>query len=281
MRYKTIAGLLILAVILAWHPAFAQKAKTAKAPVPQAAQEKQPAFDPQAREILLKMCEFMKAQQQFTFKAEVTDDHLTENGEVVQVSFDLEAYMRRPDRLRIDGVGDLMGKQFYYDGKTITLYDKTHNVYATEEAPPEIEAALDKAHREYNLRIALADLAGASLCDHMSKGITHGIYAGMHKVRGVLCHHFTFDRKDAHVQVWVQDGDQPLIRKVVITREGLPHSPQWSAVLTDWNLDPRLDDNVFVYVPPEGAEKIEFVRPQTAQASKPTPQRPKNKGGKQ
>jgi hypothetical protein len=55
-------------------------------------------------------------------------------GKKLQFAFDLEAFVRRPDRLRINAQGDIENKQFIYDGKTITLYDQTTNAYAVMAA---------------------------------------------------------------------------------------------------------------------------------------------------
>ena len=252
--------------------------REAKSPPAQTGQEKSPLFDPKAREILQNMCGFMKSQQDFSFKAEVTDDRLSDNGEPVQYSFDLQAYVRRPDRLRIKGEGDNVNKDFIYDGKTFTLYDKTRNVYATEEVPADIEGALAVASSKYNLTIALADMASAKLCEHIANGISNVRYEGMHNVHGVPAHHFSFDRGDVRFQIWVATGDRPMLEKVVITREGLPYSPQWTAYITEWNFEPQLQDDQFAFVPPQGAEKIDFAPLQTSLSPAPIPETKKKKG---
>ena len=43
--------------------------------------------------------------------------------------------MRRPDKLRVNADGDLVNKEFFFNGKTITLYDKNDKVYGTVEVP--------------------------------------------------------------------------------------------------------------------------------------------------
>jgi hypothetical protein len=279
MRYKTISCLLVLMVLGSW-PAYARKAEESKS-TPQTAQNKAPVFDPQAREILQNVCGFMKSQPAFTFKAEVTDDQLpaTGKGEPVQYSFDLEASVRRPDKLLIKGEGDEANKEFVYDGTTFTLYDRNHNVYATEEASGDIEGALDAAQSRHNLTIALADMASAKLCEHISNGIRNGRYEGIHHVRGVPAHHISFDRDGVRFQVWVATGDQPILKKVLITKGELPYSPQWSAYFTEWNFDPQLKDSLFAYVPPQGAEKIEFAPLQTSLGPEAVPKTGKKKGG--
>ena len=274
---KTMAYLLILGMVLAGPSAFAQKAKEDKTPAPQA-RGTGPVFDPQSREILLKTCEFMKSQQEFSFKAEITDDELSATGRPVQHAFDLEAFVRRPDKLRVDGQGDVVNKRFVYDGKSFTLYDKDHNVYATADAPGDIEGALDRAHKNFNLTIALADLAGANLCEHISTGISNGSYIGENIVQGVKAYHFGFDKNNMHYQLWVETGDKPLIRKIVITQPSKPYSLQWSATITGWNFDPKLQDSLFAFVPPDGAEKIDFAPVQTVRAPAAKHGAARNKG---
>ena len=223
------------------------------------------------------MCDFLKSQQQFTYKAEVADDQVYDGGKKLQYGIDMETSVRRPDRLRVNAEGDLVDKQFYFDGKTITLYDKDHNVYGVLAVPPDIESALEKASKEFGVRVALTDLASPNLCEHIGKRIKHSIYVGLHKVRGVPCHHLAFDGDEAHLQVWIEAGDKPLPRKVVMTAKKLPGSPEWMAYLYDWNLSPQLEDNLFVFTPPEGAEKIKFIPVKTGPAPKT---KPGKKGGK-
>ena len=109
---------------------------------------------PDARLILQKMCDFLKSQQQFSYKAEVADDEVYQGGKKLQYGIDMETFVRRPDRLRVNAEGDLIDKQFYFDGKTITLYDKDHNVYGVLAVPPDIESALEKANKEFGVRVA-------------------------------------------------------------------------------------------------------------------------------
>ena len=189
------------------------------------------------------------------------------------MSIDMETFVQRPDRLRVNAEGDLVDKQFYFDGKTITLYDKDHNVYGILEVPPDIESALEKANKEFGVRVALTDLASPNLWEFLNKHIKHSLYVGLSKVRGVPCHHLAFDGAVAHVQVWIEAGDKPLPRKVVMTAEKAPGSPEWMAYLYDWNLSPQLQDNLFVFTPPEGAQKIKFIPVKTGPA-------PKTKAGK-
>jgi hypothetical protein len=193
---------------------------------------------------------------------------------------EVAASFRRPDKLRLDGDGDLESKQLIFDGKTIYLYDKHKNHYATIEVAGDIDAALDKAYKDYGLKVGLADLGSAKLCERASKDLAHSLYVGLHQVRGVPCHHLAFDRKDRHYQVWIEAGDKPVLRKIVVTRKKVDGSPQWTAYLSDWNFSPTFADNLFAFEPPAGAQKIKFMPVKKEATSAPKTVKPKKKGGK-
>ena len=233
----------------------APQATTAPAPTVPAAEEAIP--DP--KEIFRQSCDFLKNQPQFSFKAEVANDRVYAGGKKLQFGMEVKAAFRRPDKLRIDGDGDLDSKLLIFDGKALTLYDKDRNHYASIDVAGDIDAALDKAYNDYGLKVGLAELGSTQLGNRAHKDLVNALYVGLHKVRGVPCHHLAFDRKDIHYQVWIEAGDKPVLRKVVITQKKLPDSPQWTAYLFDWNLAPSLGDDLFAFTPPAGARKIKFM----------------------
>lgn len=228
-----------------------------KAPAPQAA--KPEVATPQPEKILQEAFDLLKSAKQFSYKAEITDDRVYTGGKKLQFAFDLQAYVQRPDKLRVNAVGDVENKEFFLNGKTITLYDKLHNVYATVEVPATIDGALDTAHKEYGLRVALADLSSENAYVLATKGTKNALYVGQGVVHGVKCHHLAFDRDKIQWQIWIDAGEKPLIRKLIITQKKLPGEPQWTAYFADWNFSPQLSDNLFVFTPPEGAKQIKFM----------------------
>lgn len=285
MRAKNFLWMLMLGLLLASTPLLAQTQQQ-QAPPPQAEKPAAPAPqataatpEPEPFQVLQKMCDLLKSQQQFSYKAEVADDMVYAGGKKLQYGIDMETFVRRPDRLRVNADGDLVDKQFFFDGKTITLYDEDENVYGTLEVPPNIESALDKASKEFGVRVALTDLASPNLFELIKGKTKHSLYVGLHKVRGVPCHHLAFDGEEVQLQLWIDAGDKPLPRKVVMNYKTLDGSPQWTAYLSDWNFSPQFNDNLFVFTPPQGVEKIKFVPVQAGEAPKPKPEKQK-KGGK-
>ncbi len=263
MRWMRIWVLALLGLFWVSCPVLAAGAQqTVKEPLP----------DPM--KLMQQMCDTLKSLNQFSFRAEVTDDQVYTGGKKLQYGMDMETFVRRPDRLRVNAEGDLVNKEFFFNGKTITLYDKNAKVYGTLDVPPNIEGALDRAHKDFGLRVALTDLASPGLWDHFSRKVEHPLYVGMAKVRGVPCHHLAFDGADVHLQVWVDAGDKPLPRKVVFLQKKLEGAPQWTAYLSDWNTSAQLGDSLFKFTAPQGVQKIKFV------PAKQTATPGKKKGGR-
>ena len=248
MRSNKIWGLALLGIFLMAGPAptaAAQQTATTKEPDPLV--------------VLRQMCDYLKSLQQFSFHSEVADDEVYLGGKKLQYGIDMETYVKRPDTVRVNAVGDVVNKQFFLNGETLTLYDRDKNAYATMQVPADIESALDKAHKDYGLRVALTDLASPRLWEHASSKIEHSLYVGESNVRGVPCHHLSFDGSDVQFQVWIDAGKKPLPLKVVFTHKKLEGSPQWTAYLSDWKTAPHLADALFKFTPPRGVQKIEFA----------------------
>ncbi len=240
-----VAGLFLTNLAAA---AFAQKA---------AAPQKEP--DPLV--VLQEACNYLKSLQQFSFRSEVTYQQVYYQGKKLEYGLDMDTFVKRPGRLMVKADGDIVNRRFFFNGKTITLYDENAKIYASMDVPPRIEAALKEANKKYGVRVALVDLASPKLWELVSKKIRHSLYVGMSMVRGVPCYHLAFDGKDRHLEVWIEAGNKPLIRKILIENIKQQASPEWTAYLGQWNTKARLADAMFNFVPPSGVKKVKFVAP--------------------
>lgn len=248
MRVNKIWGTALLGLFLLSGPALCAGAQT-----------KAVAKEPNPLAVLHRMCDYLKSLQQFSFHSEVAYDDVYSGGKKLQYGVVMETYVKRPDRLRVNAVGDIVNKQFFFNGKTIALYDRDKKVYGAMEVPPTIEGALDKASKDFGLRVSLTDLANPKLWELVSSKIDKALYVGMADVRGVPCYHLAFDSANIELQVWVDAGKEPLPRKVVFVEKNVEGEPQWSGYLSDWKTDPHLAEALFKFTPPNGVQKIKFV----------------------
>lgn len=221
---------------------------------------------PDPNKIVQRMCDYLKSLDRFSFRAEITDDQVYTGSKKLQYAFETETFVQRPDKLRVNAEGDLINKQFFLDGKTLTLYDPADKVYVSAEVPADIEGALAKADQELKFRVALADLASPKLCEHLAKGQTHALYVGSSKIRGVATDHLAFDRNDIQLQIWIAAGAKPTPVKILINQKNLPAAPQWTAYVRDWNNAPHLKPGTFAFTAPPGVQKIKFAPPPPAPA---------------
>ncbi|MEW6143565.1 MAG: DUF2092 domain-containing protein [Thermodesulfobacteriota bacterium] len=219
-----------------------------------------PDVDPKADQVLRKMSDYLAQLQQFKIQTENALEIVLISGQKIQYNNQVEIAIKRPDKLRADRKGEVYDQEFYYDGKTLTQYSEGANVYATIEAPPTLDGALDFAMATLHIEAPGADLVYSNSYNILMEDVISGIYVGMTIVDGVNCHHLAYRKNDVDWQIWIEDGDKPLPKKFVITTKWLTGAPQYTITVKSWDLSPKLKDDMFTFVPPKDAQKIEFVR---------------------
>lgn len=234
-------------------PATAATGAAAAAPVAPV-QPPAPAIDPEAAAALKRSSEFLQSLKTFNVRVESSTDEVLDNGQKVQFGSVADISVIKPDHLRVDVVDDEKQRQFYYDGRTLTLYAKKPNYYASVKVPDTISKMLEFAESKYGLELPLLDLLAP---EALAKNVKSGISLGTGRVRGLLCDHYAFRQDDVDWQIWIQKGKTPLPRKIVITTKNEAAAPQHASVLS-WNLSPRLSNSAFRFVPPKSAGKIVF-----------------------
>jgi len=224
-----------------------------------AAEKQKPAISPEADRILRDMGEYLKAAPQLSFHAEITHDDLLPTGQKLQLAATYQAAVRRPDRVFTEYVGDVDTRRLWYDGKTVTLYDPVLDVYATEPGKSTIDATVEQLTKQLGFTPPLSDLMTSDPAATLRKNVLFGFVAGSSEVEGVSCHHLAFVERNIDWQIWIEDGTRLLPRKLLITYKLLPGAPQFTAVLSDWDLATRPPDALFKAQPPASANRIEFL----------------------
>lgn len=219
---------------------------------------KPPTVAPEAINALAKMGGFLRGLQTFVVRADTTTDEVLETGQKIQLDSAVEfRARRRPDRLRVDVSSARAQRQFFYDGKTLTLYGARLNYYASTAAPPTIREMLDLADQRYGLTIPLEDLFYWGTDAARSGDIKGALVVGPSRIGGVECDQYAFREEAVDWQIWIEKGKTPVPRKLVITTRQEEGQPQYVAVLR-WDLAPKLDDKTFTFTPPKGARRIVF-----------------------
>ena len=227
-------------------------------------------IDPQAEKLLRRMSDYLASRQQFTLKAESAVEAVLATGQKVQFESPATLMVARPNKLRAHRKGDVVNQEFFYDGKTLTLYNPKENLYATVAAPSTLDEMFDFAREKLDVIAPATDLLYNNAAEKMLKASSSGFVIGPSAVAGVKTTHLAFRAADVDWQVWIEDGDKPLPRKFVLTSKQVKGEPEFTVVIRSWDVAPKLADKEFVFVPPKAAKKIDFLM-LTADTAKPQP----------
>lgn len=214
--------------------------------------------DPEADEVLRAMSETLAGAKELSFRAQGTVDEMLESGQMVQYSSTRKVVARRPDGLAIEAEGDLFRRRVWYEGQKLTVLDVDASAYASIDVPANIDDMLDYVIGEYDLTVPLADVLYRDPYKILIENVETGEYLGVPEVDGHPCHHLAFKQEVIDWQVWIDAGEVPVPRKVVITYAELPGHPQFAATLSDWDLSPTLSGETFEPQLPADAEQVEM-----------------------
>ena len=162
---------------------------------------------------------FLRTLKAYEVSFKVSKDEVLDSGQKVMVDGTSELTVQTPDRFHFSTKIDEAHRdlQFFYDGKTFTIYGNTNKFYATVPAPATIRELLDVVEERYDVDLPFRDLFvwGTDRADVAA--IQSAIYIGPTKIDSVPCDHYAFRNVDVDWQIWIQQGDKPLPRKLVIT----------------------------------------------------------------
>jgi hypothetical protein len=259
--------------VSSWHPMLAIRAAAflavtsviamtltsarAQAPV-------EPGVSDEVRAVLAQMGKTMQAQQ-FSFQARTLRAYAGPNGELLHIAHAIKAMIRRPDRVLVESTGDDGSAKLMYDGKTLVVYNVVQKQYAKVPAPDTIQGMLDVMTAKMGIDFPLADLLSDDPETSMIAGVTSGGQVGTATIDGVECRHLFFlQPPDVELELWLENNDKALPRRVFVTYTSLPGRPTFIAELSDWNLAVHPADTEFVFQPPPGVTEVQIKPVATA-----------------
>jgi hypothetical protein len=224
-----------------------------------AVQAQSPAIAPEAKQLLKASTDFLASQQRFTADTRNTLEIVLKSGQKIEFNSTGRQSVQRPNKLRAERTGDLIDQVFVYDGQSLTLSNPQQNIYAQVAAPGTLEDMLDFARTKLDIVAPAGDLVSKNAYEILMDGVTEGLVVGKAVIEGVLCDHLAFRAPHVDWQIWIQQGAQPLPRKIVITTLDLPNAPQFGITVTQWNLQPAFDAQTFKFTPQAGMKQIDFL----------------------
>lgn len=247
-----LAAIAALAALASVTPADgAQQRQASGAP------QKGEGIEPQADRMLRQMTDYLAGLRSFQVEAAAIDEVVTTDGQKVQLATGSRVVVQRPNRLHSEQVGALKGLSYWYDGKTMTLYCKSTNSYATAPAPPTLDETIDETRKRYEIDAPGADLIFSQPYGILTEQVHVGRFIGREVVDGVVTNHLAFQGEKVDWQIWIQEGAQPLPLRFVIATKTMKEQPEFVVMLSHWQTNTKPADSEFEFRPASGAKRVD------------------------
>ena len=221
--------------------------------------------DERAMTVLKEMSAYKATLDQAIITGVTYTDARLGAGLMVSNAEEISVSIKRPASLVISSFNGEASSGFYFDNGLFTFFNSGNELYAQAEIPKDIEAALKFVLEELDIEAPLINVIYRDAASHFITSDETIIYVqDKARVNGTDCHHLAIRGKEVDVQLWVEEGDRPLPRKIMMTSKWEGGSPRFIAHL-DWDTEPEFAPGLFQFKVPDGATKVDFVRAETQQ----------------
>ncbi len=204
--------------------------------------------------ILMDAYRYLGSLNYFSFDAITTNDDIFHNIMLQEFTHKVHVDVLRPNKLQVHIVGDIKNRSIYINDDNFNMIDHKLNFYGELKVPKTIDGTLDYLFEEYEIKAPLANLLYTDL-DKRIAPKEKGYYFGTTTVDGKICHYIGFSNEERELQLWIEKGETPLIRKFSIIDKDVDFDLR-STTLLRWNTKPYFKRKHFIFEVPKDAQKI-------------------------
>jgi len=209
-----------------------------------------------AKSVLKAMSDYVSSQKTIELSFDSDIEVITPQLEKIQFTNSGEAVLSRPDKLRAHRVSGHADVALFFDGKTVSIMSKKDNGYAQFEASGTVDQLIEALRAGHGVALPGADLLLTNSYDTLIAGVQEAKHIGRGIIDGQECEHLAFRNFDTDWQLWVEVGNKPIPRKLVITSKTLNSAPQYTLRVKSWKTGVEPAKDAFTLVPPAGAKKL-------------------------
>jgi len=214
-------------------------------------------IDPDAAKIIKALGEHSRQVKCAKKKVFDTMEEIQDSGQMLQYGHVRTAIISKPDKMWLESTGDISNTTLWKDSALFTLLDRDENIYVQMDAPGTIEQTVDMIYEKYGISTPLADMLSSDIYTVLMNRVKTCDYLGLSNVAENICHHIAATQDDIDWQIWIDQGDSPVIRKIVIVYKQVPGNPRYTAFLAENKEFDTVPDATFAFQMPAGAEKIQ------------------------
>ncbi len=228
-----------------------------------------PVIEKYALDRLKQMSATLASAQAFTYRSNnFLEVQSAATGQFLTFFVDTEVALQRPNKFRANVFGDVPDFQLYFDGANFSAFDPQKNVHSVSGPLATIDDMLGFVATKAHINFPSADFLYSDPYAVMTKNLTHAIVVGPSMVNGVPCEHFAYMEPGINWEIWIENGKRALPLRLAMTYKQVPNFPRFMVEYKDWNLNPKLKKDIFVFKAPVNAKQTEFDIYRTEQISK-------------
>ena len=205
------------------------------------------------------MSAYLRTLDSFSIQVASERDEVDDYGQLLTFPAQMDYAVKRPDGFAIKVSEDREARQFFYDGKSLTIFDPKAGFSARIPAPPTIRQTLDLARDKYGISLPLQDLFQWNAGSAEEGKLTSGHVVGPARIADQDTDQYAFRQPGVDWQIWIAKGDKPVPVRIVIVAADDPARPQYEANLT-WNTVTQFTADTFTA--PAGSKSIPIIAAQ-------------------
>ena len=202
-----------------------------------------------AIETVRRMSTRLAAARSFTVDATRQMDAGLLEGRTVPESASVHVEVRRPDKVHAVLTGKDEERHFYFDGRTVTVYDATKQFYAIEPVRGSIDDMLRFLDERFSFMPPLAEFLANDPYAFLGVRARSAQLAGTRSINGTECRQVNVTGEVADAQLFVATGTG-LPCELTATFTRMEGRPGLFARFSNWKLDVSIPDDHFVFRPP-------------------------------
>ena len=213
-------------------------------------------------ELLKEMSKTLAGLQTFAYTSnEVRED--VKGGKKVEAQVTRRVVIRRPNSVAFTtkGARDVAG---WYDGKHLTVVSNNEKVWARGPMPPTLDEALDYLSAEYAIQMPTADLLYSSPYDALITPDSKGGWVDVQTVGNIQTDHLAYQQPSLDWELWVGQRARLPVKIKFVYKEA-PGQPSVTVTYSEFDVAPKVIDDMFVPKVPEGYHRIKMMRHATVE----------------
>jgi hypothetical protein len=211
-----------------------------------------------AERLLKAMSEYLAAQKAISFDFDTNLEIVTADIQKLALASSGAITLNQPDKIRATRSGGFADVELVFDGKTLTLFGKTANLYGQVEVPGTIDHLIDEL-RDKGRPVPGADLLVSNVYDTLMSSAVDLKDLGSGVIGGVECDHLAARTSEVDWQIWIAQGDRPYPCRYVVTSRLVTGAPQYSVDVKDWKAGDEVASIDFTFANTTNAEAIDLA----------------------